>query len=79
MDQFEQLFNLQPNAATADYTIPLLTEFRVSRFQQSIERNPYFFYGPTTGILVEAAPFFLIPRFMANRSAEVFFSFRKEN
>lgn len=70
MDQFEQLFKMQSDAATADYTVDLLQDFRAARFQQSIERNPFFFYGPTTGILVEAAPFFFIPRFMSNKSEE---------
>jgi hypothetical protein len=70
LDQFMELFNMQPEAATADYTVDVLNEFRAARFQQSVERNPFFFYGPTTGILVEAAPFFFIPRFMSNKSEE---------
>jgi hypothetical protein len=27
-----------------------LTPFRASRFQQSIDNNPYFFNGPFTGV-----------------------------
>jgi hypothetical protein len=52
------------------YDLTVLTPFRASRFQQSIENNPYFFNGPFTGILVQPAAFTFIYRFMSNKSEE---------
>jgi len=64
------MFDLQPNAATANYDLSVLTPFRAARFQQSIENNPYFFNGPFSGVAVQPAAYTFIYRFMANKSAE---------
>lgn len=68
--QFSAMFALQPNAATANYDLSVLTPFRAARFNQSIHDNPYFFNGPFTGLLVQPAAYTFIYRFMANKSAE---------
>lgn len=68
--QFQQMFDLQPTAATANYDLSVLTPFRAARFQQSINDNPYFFNGPFSGVLVQPAAYTFIYRFMANKSAE---------
>ncbi|KAH7403684.1 Chloroperoxidase [Cadophora sp. MPI-SDFR-AT-0126] len=70
ISQFQELFEQQPDAATANYDLSVLTPFRASRFQQSIERNPYFFNGPFSGIAVQPAAYTFIYRFMGNKSAE---------
>ncbi|KAJ4465073.1 Chloroperoxidase [Lentinula aciculospora] len=73
MSQFNQLYELQSqvlDSSEVNYDIPLLTAFRVSRFQQSIESNPYLFNGPFTGVLVQPAAYQFIFRFMANKSEE---------
>jgi hypothetical protein len=70
VSQFQQLFELQPDAATANYDLSVLTPFRVARFQQSIENNPYFFNGPFSGVAVQPAAYTFIYRFMSNKSAE---------
>lgn len=70
ISQFQQLFSTQPNAATANYTIPVLEAFRDQRFKQQIANNPYFFNGPFTGVAVQAAAYSFIYRFMANHTAE---------
>jgi hypothetical protein len=64
------MFDLQPNAATANYDLSVLTPFRAARFQQSVENNPYFFNGPFTGVAVQPAAYTFIYRFMGNKSAE---------
>lgn len=48
----------------------MLTDFRVERFQQSIEQNPYFFNAPFSGVIVQPAAYTFIYRFMGNKSAE---------
>lgn len=68
--QFEELFNKQPNAATANYNLDVLTDFRYERFQESIANNPHFFNGPFTGVVVQPAAYTFIYRFMGNKSAE---------
>ncbi|KAJ3855303.1 hypothetical protein EV368DRAFT_79782 [Lentinula lateritia] len=73
ISQFLQLYNLQSNVSDpsqVNYDIDLLTSFRLSRFQQSIDKNPYFFNGPITGVLVQPAAYQFIFRFMANKSEE---------
>ena len=70
IDQFQQLFDLQLDAATANYNISVLTPFRASHLQQSIENNPYFFNGPFFGAAVQPAAYTFIYRFMGNKSAE---------
>lgn len=70
ISQFQQMFDLQPDAATANYDLSVLTPFRAARFQQSIQNNPYFFNGPFSGVLVQPAAYTFIYRFMGNKSAE---------
>ncbi|KAH7868642.1 Chloroperoxidase [Lentinula edodes] len=73
MSQFRQLYDLQSNVSDpsqVNYDIPLLTSFRVSRFQQSIANNPYFVNGVFSGIAVQPAAYQFIYRFMANKSEE---------
>lgn len=68
LSQFEALYN--KGAAEDNYDLPLLTEFRSERFDQSIANNPDFFNGPFSGVIVQPAAYTFIYRFMANKSAE---------
>ncbi|KAI9050843.1 hypothetical protein LZ554_004962 [Drepanopeziza brunnea f. sp. 'monogermtubi'] len=70
ISQFQEMFDLQPDAATANYDLSVLTPFRSTRFDQSINTNPYFFNAPFSGIAVQPAGYTFIYRFMANKSAE---------
>lgn len=70
MSQFQQMFDLQKDPATANYDLSVLTPFRAARFQQSIDNNPYFFNGPFSGVLVQPAAYTFIYRFMGNKSYE---------
>lgn len=70
LSQFEELFNMQPDASTANYDLNVLADFRASRFQESISNNPNFFNGPFTGVVVQPAAYTFIYRFMSNKSAE---------
>lgn len=68
MDQWNDFYS-QP-LGPYGYDLTTLTNFRAKRFQQSIDRNPYFFNGPFTGVAVQPAAYTFIYRFMANKSAE---------
>lgn len=70
MSQFKSLYNRQPNAATANYNLEVLRDFRGERFKESVAKNPYFAYLPFGGIEVSQAAFTFIYRFMSNKSAE---------
>ncbi|KAF2086698.1 hypothetical protein K490DRAFT_44011 [Saccharata proteae CBS 121410] len=70
MSQFNTLYAMQPDAATANYNLEVLREFRGQRFQESIDKNPYYSYLPFGGIEVSQAAFTFIYRFMSNKSAE---------
>lgn len=41
-DQFYSLYNRQPDAATANYNLEVLRDFRKERYYESIAKNPYF-------------------------------------
>ncbi|RMY15180.1 hypothetical protein D0868_01033 [Hortaea werneckii] len=69
-DQFYSLYNRQPDAATANYNLEVLRDFRKERYYESIQKNPYYSYLPFTGIEVSQAAFTFIYRFMSNKSAE---------
>jgi hypothetical protein len=70
ISQFKELYNMQPDAATANYNLEVLRDFRKTRFQESVDKNPYYYYGPFSGMAVSQAAFTFIYRFMANHSTE---------
>jgi hypothetical protein len=69
MAQFNDLLS-RADPTTGFFTMDILTDFRASRFDQSVANNPYFWYGPAPGILATAAAYSFIFRFMANNSVE---------
>lgn len=69
MSQFKALYELQQGNDDS-LTLDLLSTFRATRFQQSIDNNPYFFNGPFSGVVVQPAAYTFIYRFMANKSEE---------
>ncbi|QSZ29634.1 hypothetical protein DSL72_004150 [Monilinia vaccinii-corymbosi] len=68
--QFQEMFDLQPDAATANYDIGVMAQLRQLTFERSVRTNPYFFYGPFVGMAVSNAAQSFIFRFMANHTAE---------
>lgn len=70
VNQFQRFVDLQPDDATANYDINVLTQFRAQRFQESIDKNPHFYYGPFSGTIVSAAAYSFIFRFFANHTEE---------
>ena len=70
MSQFQTLYNMQPASSTANYNLAVFRDYSHKRFQDSVSKNPYFFYGPFDGIEVRQAAYTFIYRFMSNKSAE---------
>ncbi|KAK5160778.1 hypothetical protein LTS14_001791 [Recurvomyces mirabilis] len=48
----------------------LLTDYRTTRFQESISQSPYFFNAPFSGVIAQPAAWAFIYRFMSNKSYE---------
>lgn len=65
--QFQDLIDYSPNGQV---TLESLTNFRSHRVDTQISSNPYYFYGPFSGVLVQPAAYTFIYRFMANHSAD---------
>jgi Peroxidase, family 2 len=69
MSQFKDLYELgQQNGDSID--LDVLTGYRYTRFQESVNQNPYFFNAPFSGVIASPAAWSFIYRFMANKSAE---------
>lgn len=51
------------------YDLTALYPVRGGRFNDSVATNPYFWYGPVTGLAVNTAAYSFIYRFFANHTA----------
>ncbi len=59
------------NAVDGDViTIDDLAVISIKRFQDSIATNPYFYYGPYTGMIDRNAGYFFGNRLLSNHSNE---------
>ncbi|KAB8556610.1 hypothetical protein FH972_025647 [Carpinus fangiana] len=72
LDQFKGLYSLQGSETeeSSNYDLGVLTTYRVKRFAESVNKNPYFFNGPFSGVEVQPAAYTFIYRFMSNKSTE---------
>lgn len=63
------LYNLvdDPNG---DYSMDVLLKHSQHRYQQSVSQNPYFYYGPLTGMIFRNAGYAFMGRMFANYSIE---------
>ncbi|KAF2086379.1 Cloroperoxidase [Saccharata proteae CBS 121410] len=70
--QAQQYIDVIPAEDTSSVTLyrENIYPFRISRFNNSIETNPYFFFSPFAGVLVTPAGYNFPPAMMANHSAE---------
>lgn len=68
LSQFQALYDL--GKADDNYDLQLLTDYRATRFQESVDKNPYFFNAPFSGVVASPAAWSFIYRFMANKSEE---------
>ncbi|KAK4574868.1 hypothetical protein LTR86_001710 [Recurvomyces mirabilis] len=68
VSQFQALYDL--GKGDDNYDLQLLTDYRATRFQESISQNPYFFNAPFSGVIAQPAAWAFIYRFMSNKSEE---------
>jgi len=70
MSQFLQLYNLQIDAEDPNYSMDVVLEHNVVRYYDSLNTNPYFWYGPIGGTIVRNAAYCFLGRLFANYSSE---------
>lgn len=68
--QFQQYYDALVEGVDSSTQYDNLLDYRITRFNDSISNNPYFFYSPFAGILVSPAGFSFPVRMMANHSEE---------
>lgn len=66
MTRFEQLYNSVPG--NEDFSFDVLAKWSADRWHESVENNPYFYYGPFTGMFARNAGFFFVGRLFANHT-----------
>jgi hypothetical protein len=70
MSQFLDLYNLQIDAEEPNYSMDIVLEHNKNRYYQSLNNNPYFWYGPIGGTIIRNAAYAFMGRLMANYSIE---------
>lgn len=66
LTRFEGLYNSVPENQT--FTLDTISDFAAKRFNETIGENPYFFYGPYTGLIARNTGILFMFRLMANHS-----------
>jgi len=70
MSQFLDLYNLQKDAADPNYGMDVWLQHNIQRYYNSLNKNPYFWYGPLGGTVIRNAAYCFSGRLFANYSAE---------
>ena len=68
MTRFQQLYDTVPSEES--FSFDVLSKWSAARWHESVETNPYFYYGPFTGMIARNAGFFFVGRLFANHSHE---------
>ncbi|TVY59433.1 Aromatic peroxygenase [Lachnellula cervina] len=67
---FKQLYDLQKDAESPDYTLDVIIDNALDRFDQAVAYNPYFYYGPFSGLVLRSGANFFAARLWVNCTAE---------
>ena len=70
MDKFMAFYNMSRDHPTGDYNMDVLARRAADRFEESKSENPYFYYGPFTGMIARNAGYIFAGRLLANHSKE---------
>ncbi|KAI5810385.1 hypothetical protein BZA77DRAFT_328089 [Pyronema omphalodes] len=66
LPKFKKLLELEEGKKKPNFDLDVLTEHRKFTLQDSISKNPQFFYGPFSGLLVSNAGHCFIPGMFSN-------------
>ncbi|RDW57105.1 hypothetical protein BP6252_13851 [Coleophoma cylindrospora] len=70
LSSFLDLYNLQVNATDPNYSMDVILQHNVNRYNRSLNTNPYFWYGPLTGTVLRNAAYCFISRLYSNYTAD---------
>lgn len=68
LSRFESWYDMVPEGET--FTSAVMAEYAAKRFHETVAENPYFYYGPFTGMIARNAGYLFITRLFANHSSE---------
>lgn len=68
LSRFESWYDMVPEGES--YTSEVMAEYAAKRFHETVAENPYFYYGPFTGMIARNAGYLFITRLFANHSSE---------
>jgi hypothetical protein len=67
MDKFMSWYNMATNGT---FDMDLMAERAAIRFDESVQTNPNFYYGPVTGLIARNAGYIFSARMFRNHSRE---------
>ncbi|EEQ84784.1 hypothetical protein RJZ56_005528 [Blastomyces dermatitidis] len=70
MDKFMAWYNMSREHPVGDYNMDIMARRAADRFQESKFENPYFYYGPVTGLINRNAGYIFPGRLFRNHSRE---------
>ena len=66
MTHFQQLYDTIPSGES--FSFNALSKWSAARWHESVETNPYFYYGLFTGMIARNAGYFFVGRLFTNHS-----------
>lgn len=69
MDKFMAWYNMSREHPVGDYNMDVMARRAADRFQESKFENPYFYYGPVTGLINRNAGYIFPGRLFRNHSS----------
>lgn len=70
LTKFETLYNMMPENTTQTFNLDVMADFASIRWNETISSNPYFYYGPVTGMLARNTGYCFIGNLFANYSSD---------
>lgn len=69
LTKFETLYDMIPENSGEFFTLDVMADFAAIRWNESISTNPYFYYGPVSGMLARNTGYCFIGNLFANYSS----------
>jgi hypothetical protein len=70
MSRFINLYNLQKEAKQPNYSMDVILEYNINRYYESLNNNPYFWYGSIGGPIIHNVAYAFTSRLFANYSED---------
>jgi hypothetical protein len=65
---FKAWYEMVPIGTSDPFTMDIMAKFAAQRFDESVATNPWFYYGPYTGVVARNAAYLFSARLLANHS-----------